>query len=379
MKTAVITDARYRFTVPMIRSLAKAGYRVVACEYTDVPEGEILGFRSSGAAACERIDAQAFSAALDALGEKYGDYALLAVSQRTMALLNRAAHSARAHFLIPSDETLSFCNDTARLLEQIEGAPVRAPRTYAGPEEADVFPCVVKYRSGELLHLKPRERYAIVQNAQELRAVYARFSAVQEDPVVQQYIAGDGYGVGFVANRSHEIVDFICHRRLREYPLAGGPSAYCESIYEAELLRMTQILVEKTRYTGVGMAVFKGGAENGFYLMEINPRFWGSSALVEVAASTLYDSLARLSFGEALQENTKVRYQVGRRMHYFPQNLLALRELAARDGAAKALGVFFEEYFTPGVKDGLFRFSDCAPFFCYLRGLVRRGRQENTQ
>ena len=70
MKTAVITDARYRFTVPMIRSLAKAGYRVVACEYTDVPEGEILGFRSSGAAACERIDAQAFSAALDALGEK---------------------------------------------------------------------------------------------------------------------------------------------------------------------------------------------------------------------------------------------------------------------------------------------------------------------
>ncbi len=76
------------------------------------------------------------------------------------------------------------------------------------------------------------------------------------------------------------------HRRLHEVPPTGGPSAMAESCDDNELHALGKKLLEKSGWNGVAMAEFKKSALDGkFYLMEINPKFWGSLDLSIYAAS----------------------------------------------------------------------------------------------
>ncbi|MBR9681649.1 MAG: ATP-grasp domain-containing protein [Candidatus Altiarchaeota archaeon] len=68
------------------------------------------------------------------------------------------------------------------------------------------------------------------------------------------------------------------HKRLREYPVDGGPSTLRESIVDEETRELTTRIMEKLKWNGVAMAEF-GITKDGPVLFEINPRWWGSLAL----------------------------------------------------------------------------------------------------
>ena len=66
------------------------------------------------------------------------------------------------------------------------------------------------------------------------------------------------------------------HRRLREYPVTGGPSALAESIYDPMLMEQGLKLLDNLQWHGVAMVEFKKDERTGRYvLMEINPKFCG--------------------------------------------------------------------------------------------------------
>lgn len=98
-------------------------------------------------------------------------------------------------------------------------------------------------------------------------------------PILQQYISG--YGVGFFAlyNKGKVQVTFS-HKRLREYPLSGGPSTLRESIYIPKINELGIKLLDKLDWDGVAMVEFKFDQKtNEYYLIEVNPKFWGSLPL----------------------------------------------------------------------------------------------------
>ena len=97
--------------------------------------------------------------------------------------------------------------------------------------------------------------------------------------LLQSYIDGVGYGVSVLYNHGEMRAHFI-HRRLREYPLTGGPSTYRESVHHDGLFAVTKKLMDELKWHGVAMVEYKIEKETGNpYLMEINPRFWGSLPL----------------------------------------------------------------------------------------------------
>jgi len=99
-------------------------------------------------------------------------------------------------------------------------------------------------------------------------------------PVLEQrYIRGVGIGLEFLFERG-QCKWYFAHERLHEFPLTGGASSYRKSIVAPpEILNSSIRMLERLSWHGVAMVEFKQ-AENGtFYLMEINPRLWGSLAL----------------------------------------------------------------------------------------------------
>ena len=97
--------------------------------------------------------------------------------------------------------------------------------------------------------------------------------------LLQQRIEGPGTAV-FALCADGRASALFAHRRLLEKPPTGGVSVLSEGIPlerapVAEALR----LLEHFRWQGMAMVEFKQHRDGKFYLMEINPRFWGSLQL----------------------------------------------------------------------------------------------------
>ena len=119
------------------------------------------------------------------------------------------------------------------------------------------YPCVVKPLCGEKLGLTAADRYGIAAGPAELERWYSRFSRLAgEPPLVQEYLPGGGLGCSVLA-LDGEIQAVLCHRRIREYPVSGGPSACCESIDRPDLTELVRPIAAHLGLTGLAMFEFK--------------------------------------------------------------------------------------------------------------------------
>jgi predicted ATP-grasp superfamily ATP-dependent carboligase len=144
------------------------------------------------------------------------------------------------------------------------------------------FPLVIKParsvvgREGQ--RRKTSVRYA--DSAAELEAVIQELGLGDGPLLAQMRVEGPGVGV-FLLRWNGAIVASFAHRRLREKPPSGGVSVCCESVSApGPLLEGATRLLEALDWNGVAMIEYKHDLRSGKdYLMEINPRFWGSLQL----------------------------------------------------------------------------------------------------
>jgi predicted ATP-grasp superfamily ATP-dependent carboligase len=106
-------------------------------------------------------------------------------------------------------------------------------------------------------------------------AVHARYPL----PIVQECIppGGEALGVAVLMNFASEARASFAYRRLREYPITGGPSTLRESAWNPGLQESAERLLSCLGWVGVAMVEFKVDPRDGRpKLLEVNPRFWGS-------------------------------------------------------------------------------------------------------
>lgn len=97
--------------------------------------------------------------------------------------------------------------------------------------------------------------------------------------VAQEYVRGTGYGVSMLFNRGKLRAKFT-HERLQELPVTGGISTVRVGVVCPVLEEYAQRLLEHVQFHGVAMVEFKHDKNTGqSWLIEVNPRFWGSLAL----------------------------------------------------------------------------------------------------
>lgn len=302
---AIVTDGLWRKSVAAIRSLGAAGYLVFVLGDSRLTTGFYSRFSSRrfiGPAAADSPDlfGETLMRAVEATeGEPA---ALLPMEDATCEWL--LAHQDQLpgdiRWLLPPPDAFELARDKARTFVKAQELGIPCPRTYV-PESVEELRDLIAEEPLDTFVVKPRTGsgsagvlYGPDIDAASLVGHWERHGPL----LLQERIprAGTALGLSALFDRSGQERAAFAHRRLREYPVSGGPSTQRVSETLGATHDYGRQLLSALGWSGVAMVEWKVHPETGApLLLEINPRFWGSLALAVRAGvdfPTLYADAA---------------------------------------------------------------------------------------
>jgi predicted ATP-grasp superfamily ATP-dependent carboligase len=147
------------------------------------------------------------------------------------------------------------------------------------------FPIVVKARKGT-----GTSQVTYAKSKNDLKRIYQLFvaKAKADDghrdivdytyPLLQEYLPGDIFDV-LVLYNDGVLKANVAQQRLLCYPTDGGSGALNITVDYPEIIRYTRKLMSHLKWHGVAMIEYKMNADNKPHLLEVNPKFWGTSGL----------------------------------------------------------------------------------------------------
>ena len=285
----LILDGMWNKTLAAVRSLGARGFHVTVGEKTRLAtalfsrycSGRMIYPSPSG-------KRELFLDCLEDELARGGYDALFPMEWTTQALLtdpfNRHRFERYTRIPFVNADLADFVNDKADLMRYAKTCGVDVPETIfmKGNEDlgriADTidYPVVIKPRisSGSRGLVYAGDRSELLSN---YPAVHERFPF----PIIQEYIPGSEVcGVAMLLNFQSQVRASFVYKRLRSYPVAGGPSTLRVSVKRDDLRDIAGHLLQSLTWTGIAHVEFKIDPRNGRpKLLEVNPRFWGSLAL----------------------------------------------------------------------------------------------------
>ncbi len=287
----LVTDSEQRAALAVVRSLGRAGYRVLVggpprrtiatasrycSERLELPDPlaapEDFAAIVTAAVAANRIDT------------------LVPISEAALlAILPHRASLGDCLLPFPDLATFQRACDKEEVLRVAAEEGIAVPAQAVFATRADIltsalppFPLVIKPARSVATQDGQRSKHAVrhVSNRRELDDALAALPAAAYPLLIQQRIVGPGTGI-FLLIWDGAVRAIFAHQRLREKPPAGGVSVYRESIPADPLLvERSRKLLNRLGWSGVAMVEYKVEQATGTpYLMEINGRFWGSLQL----------------------------------------------------------------------------------------------------
>jgi predicted ATP-grasp superfamily ATP-dependent carboligase len=390
---AVVTDGRLRVAVTIIRSLGSMGVSTASAEAADVLN---LGFYSKFAS--EKIELPKGShtalslADVSVLVDAAAGGVVVPVFTPFVSLLSkhRAQYSNRAKFLVPPYDSLMQAHDKEACYRIATDLGIPAPSTRFPREEGVdpqdpgalqewardlAYPVIVKYRSGEDMGLSAAERFAICRDPVEVARVYPGMDRKQPNPLIQDYVEGEDWGAALLYDAESRPAASFTYRSLRQKPMEAGPTVYAESAAAPELIEYSRMLLSRLKWQWMAMLDFRRDREGKFHLLEVNPRFWGSMALANLAGV----DFARAYYNACIGSQMPVAEQRdGMRIRFFPQDFASIpayaRESRSRLGYVASAAL---ELMNPFLRDGLFQVRDPLPGLMYLVGGLHKRHARN--
>jgi predicted ATP-grasp superfamily ATP-dependent carboligase len=241
------------------------------------------------------------------------------------------------HLACPPPEVVDRVLNKEATLRIARSAGVRVPREYVvmGGASSDgirqmAFPVIAKPRQKSASEMF-KIRY--FRTPEELTA--ALNNRVIEDAIVQEYCEGCGVGVEMLVHQGNCVAAFQ-HRRLREYPSAGGVAvtAVAESV-DPQLADASLKLLRALEWEGVAMVEFRYDRQTGVAaLMEVNGRYWGTVSLAIQAGVDFPRCQWQLAHGEP--PAVPARYAVGMVWHWSAGSLKRWHEVLTGRGRVSA-------------------------------------------
>ncbi|MFW9975140.1 MAG: ATP-grasp domain-containing protein [Candidatus Thorarchaeota archaeon] len=331
--SVLLTDGSFKHTLAAVRSLGIKGID------STVVDSSIFA-QSFYSAFCKRRyiiptpskSPKKYILHLRRILEKHTHNVLLPIGWESNYYISTYRHQLEPLVSIPladHDKMVIAANKdkTVKFASQIG---VNTPKTFYPQTLEDIveiaknheFPLVIKSSvdAGYIFYAQSRD---------DLQKYFIKMKSLR--PIVQEYI--QGYGCGYFAlYKDGKCLAQFMHRRLREYPISGGPSVAAEAYYSKDLQEQGKKLLDGLNWTGVAMVEFKRDMNDGKYkLMEINPKFWGSLELA-IASGVDFPYLAYqmamdVEFSPVMKYNTKMKFRWP-----FPGDLLhALETRSLRD------------------------------------------------
>ena len=216
--------------------------------------------------------------------------------------------------VLPSNRSLEYALDKQKTWELAASLGIRVPSSVVLARGGQVappggFPVVLKPLHSKLIiqgSLQTIEVGIARDDAERMRWLdrWLPHTAVQQ----QQYVSGLGVGVEFLYAGGRKLWHLV-HERVHESPLTGGASTYRRSIApDDRTIATAQRLMDALAWHGVAMVEFKRDENGELWLMEINPRLWGSLAVAIDAGVDFPGGLLRLATGQDPGRQPRYRY-----------------------------------------------------------------------
>jgi predicted ATP-grasp superfamily ATP-dependent carboligase len=305
---AIVVDVGWVNGLAAIRSLGRAGVRVLAADHRP----SALGFHSRYA---ERVlvpdpleDEHGFVEVLRDVASRVG--APVPVFPTHDPGLNALARGLDESFLAPFPPwgVLAAIQSKRAQLERAVAAEVDVPATRHPRSAADAraaaeelgMPVLVKPSDPIEFKRRFRRQAFRCETAAEVDDAYRR--AEEFEPMVQELVPGDDdalYTVGSYLDRAGRPLGIFCGRKLRQTPPGIGTCRVGEAVWVEEAVDAALRLLRAFGFHGLSQVEFKRDPRDGRYkLMEINPRLWQWHGL---AAACGVD-LPRIAYADLLGE-----------------------------------------------------------------------------
>jgi predicted ATP-grasp superfamily ATP-dependent carboligase len=174
------------------------------------------------------------------------------------------------------------------------------------------LPAVIKPRisSGSFGILYVRQKEELIPSFQSVHEKYPF-------PLIQEWIPDGGgtFGISALFDEASNIKAAFIHKKLRMYPIQGGPSTLREGVDHPQIMELGLSLLKSLNWVGVGMVEFKVDPRDGTpKLMELNPRFWGSLQLAIISGVDFPYLILRMARKESFEPI--LHYVTGKRCRW---------------------------------------------------------------
>ena len=159
---------------------------------------------------------------------------------------------------------------------------------------------------------------------------------VKDYPIIQEFIEGEGVGF-FAFYKDGKVMASFMHERVREFPVSGGRSVCARSFYNENLEKSGRAVLDALHWNGSAMVEFKRTADNTYYLLEVNPKLWGSIELAICSHVNFPLLMIEDALGITAEKPTITKKQVyfqwclnGELYHFFnrPQSIFSILKTA---------------------------------------------------
>jgi len=367
------TDAQSRIGLYAIRYLGMAGYTI-----TSIGAGRTIsdpiGFYSRYVNKTVLISSILYKEEFEKfLIKNHYQYDLIVpifTSSMRIFLDIKDKINIKCKFLLPKKESLLIADNKQLLAKHAQKVGLLCPKTYTNIDPNKVkellyhdlsFPAIIKFRGDQRsTHWRPEDRYRIVYNKSELVEHYKRMHEIEKYPIIQEYISGVGCGYFALYDSNGQLKAEFCHKRVREYPISGGPSSCCESFYNEQLVNIGRRLFNSLEWSGLGMVEFKYDINRQkFYIIEVNPRYWGSLPLA-VCSGVNFPVLHAMS-ALGFNFNPVLTWKEGVKVRFLDKDLFSIIALIKNEKRISKKFRLLFEILNPTLKDGLMIFNDPMP------------------
>jgi predicted ATP-grasp superfamily ATP-dependent carboligase len=307
---ALITSARTRAGYTVARCLAARGVPVYVADTTRWSMGFYSRWIRGHFTYPSPFRAQAeFVDFLNRVSRSHGIQVLVPVMEETFAVAKyRHALQDRYKIALADYNQLLCLHDKGKWGALAEAHGIAVPRTVsmealaAEPHRIDElrFPVLLKPKQGGG-GWSVRE----IANAQELTRLLRVDTLYEGSPLhffnIQEKIQGITICVAMLYDRGRLIAK-LTYEQLRVYPPPFGQATLRRSIRNRVAEENLRRLLDALNWHGICQADFLWEqSTQQAYLIDINPRFWGATALAEAAGIDFPYFVYRLALGEILE------------------------------------------------------------------------------
>jgi predicted ATP-grasp superfamily ATP-dependent carboligase len=364
----LVTDGHWRKTLALVRSLGRKGVRVTVGERTFLNTSFFSKYCSRRLVypSPRRYPDQFIEFIIKEIKKNQYE-CLFPMEEETLLLLakHQSEISKYTYLLIPNLQKIEFVRDKGNLIQFAETHGIPTPKTLYEPPTPE--PCKVQGSgpvpnvvqgsgpdTGAVQDFRPKSSVvqespasdvvqglashidsiplpavikprissgsfgiAYVKKREDLVPFYQRIHTRYPFPLIQEWIPDGGGTFGFSAlfDEASNVKAAFVHKKLRMYPVEGGPSTLREGVEHPQVMELGLSLLRSLNWVGVAMAEFKVDPRDGIpKLMEVNPRFWGSLHLAIASGVDFPYLILKLAREEGFAP--VLQYSVGKRCRW---------------------------------------------------------------